>query len=115
MKRPSRRRTSRGPLHQDPGLQPERTLLSWTRTLLLMLVVGGFFIRWAPYYGAAVLWLFGAACLIAGGVWAGQRRRYAQAGAGIAAERYPAALGGAASLALAVMALGGVALFFVVA
>ena len=71
---PSRRRPARGPLHQDPGLQPERTLLSWTRTLLLMLVVGGFFIRWAPYYGAAVLWLFGAACLIAGSAGAMPRR-----------------------------------------
>lgn len=102
-----------GPVHQDPGLQPERTLLSWTRTLMLMLVVGGFFIRWAPYHGAAVLWLFGAAALTSAGVWAGQRRRYARAGAGIAAEQYPPALGGAAALAAAVTALGGVALVLV--
>lgn len=99
--------------HADPGLQPERTLLSWTRTLMLMLVVGGFFIRWAPYYGAVVLGLFGAAALVAVGVWAGQRRRYALADAGIAAEQYPPAVGGALSLSLAVMGLGGVALVLV--
>lgn len=99
--------------HEDPGLQPERTLLSWTRTLMLMLVVGGFFIRWAPSYGAVVLWLFGAAALVAAGVWAGQRRRYALADAGITSEQYPPAVGGALSLCLAVMSLGGVALVLV--
>lgn len=99
--------------HQDSGLQPERTLLSWTRTLLLMLVVGGFFIRWAPYHGAVVLWLFAAATFIAAGVWAGQRQRYSRADRGIASESYPPALAGAAVLAAAVVGLGAAALVFV--
>lgn len=99
--------------HQDAGLQPERTLLSWTRTLMLLLVVGGFFIRWVPYYGAVVLWLFGAATFIAAAVWAGQRHRYSRADRGIAAESYPPALVGTAVLAAAVVGLGGAALVFV--
>lgn len=99
--------------HTDPGLQPERTLLSWSRTLLLVLVVGGFFIRWVPYHGAAVLGLCAAAALAAGGIWTGQRRRYIRADAGISAERYPPALGGALSLSLVVMGLGALALLLV--
>ena len=42
-------------LHSDPGLQPERTTLAWTRTVVAMLVVGAVMLRWAHLYGSAVM------------------------------------------------------------
>lgn len=86
------------PAHQDPGVQPERTLLAWTRTLLLLIVVAGFLLRWIPYQGAAVLTLVGACALVALGIFVTERSRYARAARGIADERYPAAVVSALAL-----------------
>lgn len=92
--------------HRDPGVQPERTLLSWTRTALLIVVVGGFMLRWTPYYGAIALTLFVAAVLAAAGITLTQRRRLARLTWGIADERYPPAVGTIAAFALTVVVLG---------
>ncbi len=91
-------------------MQPERTLLSWTRTSLLLVVVAGFTIRWAPYHGAAVLILFVAALVTAGGISLTHRRRLSSAVRGIAQECYRPAVGSVAGLAAAVAGLGVAAL-----
>ncbi|GAB3848078.1 DUF202 domain-containing protein [Nesterenkonia populi] len=80
------------PAHEDPGVQPERTLLAWNRTLLLLIVVAGFLLRWIPYQGAVVLTLVGACALVALGILLSERSRYARAAQGITDERYPAAI-----------------------
>ena len=45
--------------HEDPGLQPERTVLSWGRTMLALCTAAAIFLRWLPMQGPLVLALFG--------------------------------------------------------
>jgi hypothetical protein len=47
----SRQRREPGPVHYDPGLQPERTSLAWGRTCLAMVVAAAVFLRWVPHHG----------------------------------------------------------------
>ncbi|MGP9725220.1 DUF202 domain-containing protein [Corynebacterium sp. AOP40-9SA-29] len=63
-------------LPTDPGLQPERTSMSWGRTSLAYLVAAAVMLRWAPHYGAVVVGVSGGLMLVAGVIYATQRRRY---------------------------------------
>lgn len=92
--------------HQDPGVQPERTLLSWARTSLLLVVVAGFLLRWVPYHGPKVLALFLAALAVSAGISLTHRRRLISSTRGIADEHYIPAIGSVTSLALGVVVLG---------
>lgn len=76
------------PMHQDPGLQPERTVLSWGRTAMALFVAALVFLRWLPHYGPWILALIGVAGTIAVSIYATQRSRYFARARGIAAERF---------------------------
>lgn len=41
----------------DPGLQPERTTMSWSRTAMALIIVSAIFVRWWPLFGTPVLML----------------------------------------------------------
>lgn len=71
------------PLHEDPGLQPERTSLAWGRTLLTMITVSALFLRWMPFHGAFVATLVALSLITALGIWTSQRRRYIRSASGL--------------------------------
>ena len=82
-----RGRTPRPPLHEDPGLQPERTVMSWGRTLLALFVASMMFLRWYPTEGPITL-VPALLCAVAGMIiHVTQRRRYAVQSEGISRER----------------------------
>ncbi|WP_411730866.1 DUF202 domain-containing protein [Paeniglutamicibacter sp.] len=94
------------PLHRDPGLQPERTVMSWGRTTLSLCVAAVVFLRWLPHYGAVILAMVVVCLVAAGGIYATQRRRYAVASHGIAAERLRADVVAVLVMSCAVLGLG---------
>src|SRR5699024_5772246 len=61
-------------LHDDPGLQPERTSLAWTRTSISCLVVSAICLRWSPHYGAVAVAPALVAVVMA--LWIGVRQRH---------------------------------------
>lgn len=42
-------------LHDDPGLQPERTSLAWNRTVVALLVAATTMLRWAHEYPVVIV------------------------------------------------------------
>lgn len=93
-------------LHDDPGLQPERTLLSWGRTLLLFCLVGAVFLRWLPHYGGWAALLTLTCTLIAGGIHLSQRSRYRRHARGVFIERVEPDLNGVAYTTAATVGIG---------
>ncbi|MEW1981013.1 DUF202 domain-containing protein [Citricoccus sp. NPDC079358] len=77
-------------LHQDPGLQPERTVMSWDRTLLALFVAAAMFLRWYATVGLAALAPAGLCGLAAMAIHLTQRRRYGLQSLGVARERVEA-------------------------
>lgn len=59
----------------DPGLQPERTTMAWSRTALACILVSAVFLRWLPFYGPALLLLPLLTALAALTIAGTQRRR----------------------------------------
>ncbi|MFF7708988.1 DUF202 domain-containing protein [Pseudomonas sp. NPDC007930] len=99
--------------HEDLGLQPERTLLAWRRTLLSLVGASVLFLRWVPHHGALAVSLVLLALLAAGGIWLGQGHRYRVSVAGISADRTPPPLLPVLALGLAACTLGGLGVFVV--
>ncbi|WP_205299613.1 DUF202 domain-containing protein [Pantoea sp. Tr-811] len=86
--------------HVDDGLQPERTLLAWRRTILAMVVCSCFFLRWVPHHRWLAVVPAVLCLLAAGAAWLRLRRRYQRHVVGLRAETI--ASGVAVNLMLAV-------------
>jgi uncharacterized membrane protein YidH (DUF202 family) len=97
------------PRHADPGLQPERTAMAWTRTAVALAAVSLLFLRWVPQHGGAAAVLAAAGVLAAVALAWTQRRRHPRRSAAFAGDAVPADLPHAAALTglVVVVALAG--------
>ncbi|MEB7504938.1 DUF202 domain-containing protein [Arthrobacter koreensis] len=102
-----------GPRHTDAGLQPERTVLSWGRTLLSFYISAALFLRWLPAHGVWILVLFGMAAGAGAAIQITQRARYARQSWGLTDESIRADLKGVVSITVASVALGMASIFMV--
>lgn len=73
--------------HGDPGLQPERTTLAWTRTLVSYAVCSAILLRWLPYYGTFVVALIFLMVATALGIHVSQNSRHQASVQGLSAGR----------------------------
>lgn len=75
--------------HDDPGLQPERTLLAWRRTLMTLLVVCTIFLRWIPHFGLIALLPIIFSLMAGILIQIGLNARYRKSAKGLKQERIP--------------------------
>ncbi|NNG20367.1 DUF202 domain-containing protein [Naumannella sp. ID2617S] len=73
-------------LHQDPGLQPERTNLAWSRTGMALVLVGLLHLRFVGHFGPVVLPVLGIVGVVALVTSMTGRRRYRRRVRGIREE-----------------------------
>ena len=100
--------------HDDPGLQPERTLLAWRRTLMTLLVVCTIFLRWIPHYGLIALLPIVFTLMAGILIQVGLNARYRKSAKGLKQERIPAPLREVVVLGATVIVLSGVGIYAVV-
>ncbi|KUM33523.1 DUF202 domain-containing protein [Arthrobacter sp. EPSL27] len=100
-------------MHNDPGLQPERTDLAWRRTALTLVTAACIFLRWMPLHGWFTGTLMAASLLAALGIALTQRRRYHHHASGIGGAAMTANVKGTAAIAGSVVVLAGVGIYTV--
>lgn len=100
-------------VHTDPGLQPERTSMSWSRTAVAMLVVSLVMLRWADAFGPFVFVLIALTLGAALYVVLSNRAAYEREAAGLADDHLDPAIRRVLVLSAAVGALGLGALWMV--
>ncbi|NLZ56944.1 MAG: DUF202 domain-containing protein [Corynebacterium sp.] len=105
----------RQPLHNDPGLQPERTILAWNRTTVSLAVCTAVILRWANFYGAAILIPVALLVALTMFILVTQRIRYQRQALGLASEMLPPNLIGVVTMTLTLLLFGAAGIFFVVA
>lgn len=101
--------------HDDPGLQPERTSLSWSRTLLALVLVSTLFVRWAGVHLQFVIVMLVLTVTVAGAIYVSRQRWHARGVAGIQADHIHPNLRSVFGLSVAVTLVGLVGVAAVIA
>lgn len=100
-------------IHEDSGLQPERTVLAWNRTTVSLAVCSAILLRWTNFYGIfallPVVILSGMAIFIL----FTQRVRYERQAIGLADNKLPPNIVGVVSLTVTLLAFGAAGIVFV--
>lgn len=99
----------------DPGLQPERTIFAWNRTMVSFLAAAAVLLRWVAHHGAGVLLLVALSSVLALAIFASQRSRYRKMAWGVEAECVGADVLAVLLTSGAVMVLGAGAIAIVAA
>ena len=100
---------------RDPGLQPERTSLSWSRTALRLILTATALLSWVSSYGRPVILVTGLLGFAGLWIYAGQRTRYDRDVDGVANGRLRPETGAVMGIAVCSVILGFVALGVIVA
>lgn len=90
----------------DPGLQPERTDLSWSRTAMAFALASAVLLRWAWVFGPVVLGLVALLFTVALAVHLTQRSRYRRYVAGMRGGRVPVNVRGVVLMSGSVVCYG---------
>ncbi|BAU94459.1 hypothetical protein N24_0197 [Corynebacterium suranareeae] len=99
--------------HDDPGLQPERTVLAWNRTTVSMAVCSAILLRWTNFYGVFTLLpvvLLSAMAIV---ILFTQRVRYERQAVGLVDNKLPPNIIGVVSLTATLLIFGVVGIVFV--
>lgn len=98
----------------DPGLQPERTALSWGRTALAMLVCSSVLLRWSSAYPGVIFTVIVLLALVAAVIIAMNRRVYRHDALHLANEHSAPNVAAVFAMTLAMCVLGGLGLYVVI-
>lgn len=102
-------------LHSDPGLQPERTALSWERTTFAFFIVALLLLRWSAVYGWPVFVFVALLTVVTAVLSLRQRRRYRQLSHAISAEKAQSNVGAVVALTAVLLICGATAVWLVLA
>lgn len=100
-------------VHGDPGLQPERTTLAWTRTTVSFAVSSAILLRWLPHYGVLVVTLILLLVAMALGIYLSQTARHRSAVAGLMAGRARAQVGAVLVMTAGMLIFGAAGIFLI--
>lgn len=99
--------------HNDPGLQPERTSLAWTRTSVSLVIASMILLRWSEVYGIWIFPLIVFLALLSSGIYFTQRFRYRIRVDGFLREAAQPGIGSVLLLTAALLIFGTVGIYLI--